>query len=107
MTRIHNFKTEPPRAGRRVARSIAGILLAGVALVACDTHRLLDVSTPNTVPVSILDNPVNADLLVASMVGDFQCALGSAIVVEGLIAGEMNDAQLGAAAWDYARRTAN
>ncbi|HTL94232.1 MAG TPA: RagB/SusD family nutrient uptake outer membrane protein, partial [Gemmatimonadaceae bacterium] len=33
--------------------------------------------------------------------------LGSAVVVEALIAGEMNDAQLGAAQWDYARRTAN
>jgi len=83
------------------------MLLAASAMVACSTSRLLDVTNPNAVPKSVLDDPVNADLMIASMVSDFQCALGSAIVVEGLIAGELNDAQLGAAQWDYARRTAN
>ncbi|HEY7234097.1 MAG TPA: RagB/SusD family nutrient uptake outer membrane protein [Gemmatimonadaceae bacterium] len=76
-------------------------------LTACDTNRLLDVTNPNAVPVAILDNPTNAGLMVASMVGDFQCALGSTIAVEGLLAGELSDTQLGAAQWDYARRTAN
>ena len=76
-------------------------------LAACDTSRLLDVTTPNQVPVEILDQPGNAALMVNSVVGDYQCAHGSAVVVEALIAGEMNDAQLGAAQWDYARRTAN
>jgi starch-binding outer membrane protein, SusD/RagB family len=76
-------------------------------LAACDTSRLLEVTTPNQVPVDILDQPGNAALMVNSTVGDYQCAHGSAVVVEALIAGEMNDAQLGAAQWDYARRTAN
>lgn len=76
-------------------------------LAACDTSRLLDVTTPNQVPVELLDQPGNATLMVNSAVGDYQCAHGSAVVVEALIAGEMNDAQLGAAQWDYARRTAN
>jgi starch-binding outer membrane protein, SusD/RagB family len=76
-------------------------------LAACNTNRLLDVTTPNQVPVDILDQPGNAALMVNSAVGDYQCAHGSAVVVEALIAGEMNDAQLGAAQWDYARRTAN
>lgn len=76
-------------------------------LAACNTSRLLDVTTPNQVPVEILDQPGNAALMVNSVVGDYQCAHGSAVVVEALIAGEMNDAQLGAAQWDYARRTAN
>ena len=83
------------------------MVVATSFIAACDTNRLLDVTTPNAVPVNVLDDPVNAPLMVASLVSDFQCALGSAIVVEGLIAGEMNDAQLGAAQWDYARRTAN
>jgi SusD family len=96
-----------PRTERRIALSLAGLLVAAGFITACSTSRLLDVTTPNAVPVSILDDPVNAQLAVASLVSDFQCALGSAIVVEGLIAGEMNDAQLGAAQWDYARRTAN
>jgi hypothetical protein len=83
------------------------VLGTAAVLSACNTQRLLDVTTPNQVPVSVLDDPANETLMVNSAVGDFQCALGGAIVVEALIAGEMNDAQLGAAQWDYARRTAN
>ncbi len=86
---------------------IVALVVAAASAVACNTSRLLDVTTPNAVPVSILDEPANAELATASMIGDYQCALGSAIVVEALIGGEMNDAQLGAAQWDYARRTAN
>jgi len=96
-----------PRAGRKIAASLAGLVIAAGFVTACDTNRLLDVTTPNAVPVSLLDDPKNAALMVASMVGDFQCALGSAIAVEGLISGELSDTQLGAAQWDYARRTAN
>jgi hypothetical protein len=93
--------------GRLGAPSMAGLALVAGLVSACDTQRLLDVTTPNQVPVSVLDDPANAVLMVNSAVGDFQCALGATIVVEGLISGEMNDAQLGAAQWDYARRTAN
>jgi hypothetical protein len=95
------------RPGRRVAASLVGLAIAACFVTACNTNRLLDVTTPNAVPVSLLDNPTNAGLMVASAVGDFQCALGSAIAVEGLISGELSDTQLGAAQWDYARRTAN
>jgi hypothetical protein len=83
------------------------LVVAAGLTAACDTNRLLDVTTPSQVPVELLDQPGNATLMVNSMVGDYQCALGAAAVVEGLISGEMNDAQLGAAQWDYARRTAN
>src|SRR5438105_8713129 len=107
MRHTYNTQARQPRRRRRIALSVAGMVVATAFMAACDTNRLLDVTTPNAVPVSILDDPVNAQLAVASLVSDFQCALGSAIVVEGLIAGEMNDAQLGAAQWDYARRTAN
>jgi hypothetical protein len=96
-----------PRAGRRISASVVGLAIAAGFATACDTNRLLDVTTPNAVPVNLLDNPTNAGLMVASAVGDFQCALGSAIAVEGLISGELSDTQLGAAQWDYARRTAN
>jgi hypothetical protein len=92
---------------RRGARSLVVLALAAAVFIACDTTRLLDVTTPNQVPVSILDEPGNAALMVNSLIGDYQCAHGSAVVVEALISGEMNDAQLGAAQWDYARRTAN
>jgi hypothetical protein len=93
--------------GRGVAASLVGLAIAAGLVTACDTNRLLDVTTPNAVPVSLLEDPKNASLMVASAVGDFQCALGSTIAVEGLISGELSDTQLGAAQWDYARRTAN
>src|SRR5689334_21787934 len=96
-----------PGAGRKIAASFLGLAIAAGFVTACDTNRLLSVTTPNAVPVSLLDDPKNAALMVASAVGDFQCALGSAIAVEGLISGELSDTQLGAAQWDYARRTAN
>ena len=96
-----------PRVGRGVAVSLVALAVAGSVVTACDTNRLLDVTTPNAVPVALLDDPNNAALMVASAVGDFQCALGSTIAVEGLISGELSDTQLGAAQWDYARRTAN
>lgn len=96
-----------PGAWRGVAVSLVALAIAGGTVTACDTNRLLEVTTPNAVPVALLDDPKNAALMVASAVGDFQCALGSTIAVEGLIAGELSDTQLGAAQWDYARRTAN
>ena len=101
MTRLLN------RAGRARAIVLVTLVVAAGLTAACDTNRLLDVTTPSQVPVEILDQPGNATLMINSMVGDYQCALGAAVVVEGLISGEMNDAQLGAAQWDYARRTAN
>src|SRR5690242_8422499 len=96
-----------PGAWRGVTVSLVALAMAAGSVTACDTNRLLDVTTPNAVPVALLDDPKNAALMVASAVGDFQCALGSAIAVEGLIARELSDTQLGAAQWDYARRTAN
>lgn len=101
MTRQNN------RVGRTSALSLMTLVLAVGLSVACNTNRLLDVTTPSQVPVEILDQPGNANLMINSMVGDYQCALGATVVVEGLISGEMGDAQLGAAQWDYARRTAN
>jgi starch-binding outer membrane protein, SusD/RagB family len=89
----------------RAAVTIACLSMAVVA--ACDTSRLLDVSTPNNVPVAILDDPANATLMVNSAITDFECAYGSAVLVEGLISDELGDAQLGAAGWPYDRRDAN
>ena len=107
--RNHKEKRQGTRPGpwRGVAVSLVALAIAGGTVTACDTNRLLDVTTPNAVPVALLDDPKNAALMVASAVSDFQCALGSTIAVEGLIAGELSDTQLGAAQWDYARRTAN
>lgn len=76
-------------------------------LTACDTGRLLDANAPDRVDASTLDGPGTAALLVNSAIGDFECAIGSADLVEAIISDEFADAQLGAAGWPYDRRDAN
>ena len=104
-------KSSAPRAAARGVRAIAALSLAGIGLLvaieACNSNRLLDVATPNNVPVAILDAPENASLMVNSAITDFECAFGSAVLVEGIISDELGDAQLGAAGWPYDRRDAN
>ena len=90
----------------RVA-AIAVTIAAGALVTACDSNALLDVETPAAVPVSLIEDPANATLMVNSAVADFECALGATIAVEGLISDEFADAQLGAAGWPYDRRDAN
>ncbi len=92
---------------RRGAQSVAAMVALAAIVAACNSNDLLDVDTPATVPVSMIDDPKNADLMVASAVADFECALGSTIAVQGIISDELADAQLGAAAWPYDRRDAN
>lgn len=91
----------------RGMRAATGLAAVAVLLAACNSSDLLDVETPANVPVAILDEPRNAGLMVNSAIGDFECALGSFIAVEGIISDELADAQLGAAAWPYDRRDAN
>jgi len=105
-------KTRWAEAGARLrARgrplSFAALVVIVGAVVACNWKDLLDVDTPGSVPVSMIDDPKNADLAVNSAIADFECAFGSMVAVEGIISDELADAQLGAAAWPYDRRDAN
>src|SRR6266700_3164795 len=84
-------------------RLAAAIALA--ALLAC--NQLLDVNATDRVPAELIDDPAQASLMVNSAVGDFECGIGSFVVVEAIISDEFSDAQLGAAAWPYDRRDAN
>ena len=85
-----------------------GLVAAALALVAaCSTDRLLDVNAVDRVDASLFDRPENAALMVNSAIADFECAYASAALVEGIIADEFVDAQLGAAAWFYDRRDVN
>lgn len=91
---------------KRVAKFIGAAAVAAVAL-ACNTSRLLDVNAPNAVPVTLFDAPTSATLMANSAIGDFECAIGAAVVVEGVISDDLADAELGAAQWPYDRRDAN
>src|SRR5690349_3011466 len=82
-------------------------LVAVATVTACDTSKLLDAGAPDRVDAGTLDSPGRAALLVNSAIGDFECAIGSAITVEAIISDEFADAQLGAAGWPYDRRDAN
>jgi len=88
-------------------RTLAACVLAALALTACDTEKWLDVSAPGLLPAENLESPDAAPLLVNGAIGNFECALGAAIMVTGIISDEFADAQLGAAQWPYDRRDAN
>ena len=97
---------------KRIAfRSAAGRMLAIALLVvplfACNTDRLLKVTSPGTLDAEKLNNPQQASLIVNGAVADFECALGSFIMVGGIVADEFADSQLGAAGWPYDRRDAD
>jgi hypothetical protein len=88
-------------------RSRQGIILFGAALalsglVACDS--LLDVPVPSRVPADPIETPANAVLLTNGAISDFDCALGSFIVVGGELTDELEDATETAARWVYDKR---
>jgi starch-binding outer membrane protein, SusD/RagB family len=89
-----------------VRRPVAVLALGMLLLAACDTDSLLKVSAPNALPAERLESPAAATLLVNGAIAEFECALGAAIMVSGIIADEFADAQLGAAQWPYDRRDA-
>jgi hypothetical protein len=96
------------RSARSGARpQVAALCMLVTLLSACDLDSLLTVSAPNALPAENLEQPEAAALLVNGAIGNFECALGAAIMVTGIIADEFSDAQLGAAQWPYDRRDAN
>jgi hypothetical protein len=93
------------RHGRGIGRlTTTGVVLA-LALVSGACDSLLEVELPGFVSQETLDDVGNVDLLVASAVGDFECAFSEYIVAGALIGNEMADGQLAARMWDYDRRT--
>lgn len=104
---IRHLQTHGRGERHGTGRWLVASAVLSLTLVACNTDRLLDAGAPDRVDASTLGTPGTAALLVNSAVGDFECAIGSAITVEAAISDELVDAQLGAAAWPYDRRDAN
>ncbi len=93
------------RARLRPGVAACAALLGLGVLGACDAlDELLSVDKPVDVPAEILQDPSKAVLLVNGAVGDFECALGSFIVMGGLIGEEFVDATQTADRWPYDRR---
>lgn len=99
-----------PRAPARLARpaALAGAALlaaaAASAMTACNTDRLLDVTTPSRLGAGQYLVPQNAGLIVSSAAADFECAFGAYVVSSGLTAGELADASQTASRWSLDRR---
>lgn len=92
-----------PRTGGRGTWTAALLLM--LALGACEgLDELLSVDKPSTVPGAVVDDPLKAQTMVNGVVGDLECALGSYVVMGGLIGEELIDATQTADRWPYDRR---
>lgn len=76
-----------------------------VTLAGCDwLDRALDVEAPEQIPAGDMSDPARAGLLVEGALADFDCALGSYIVIGGLMTDELIEASALANRWPYDRR---
>ncbi|MGH7446738.1 MAG: RagB/SusD family nutrient uptake outer membrane protein, partial [Longimicrobiales bacterium] len=90
--------------GRTAGRFSVGLLLStALTLAACSD--ILNVDAPTQVAADLLDNPAHANLLVQGVVGDFDCALGSYVVAQGLLGDELHDGTFTASRWPTPSRT--
>lgn len=90
------------RRGRPLAIAVgAGV----VTLAACAELTSLEQDAPSRVLSREVVTPENVELLVTSLISDYECALAAYIVTTAHIGDEFIDAQLSQAGWDYDRRT--
>jgi hypothetical protein len=85
---------------RRTAFAAACALLAATA--ACS--NLLEVDVPSRVPADGAVVPANAAILMNSVVGEFECAFGGAVVGGGTLGDELANASTGNTTWQVDRR---
>lgn len=81
------------------------VVLVAAAAVGCGDVVSLEQEAPSRVIANDLYVPANAQLLVTSVISDYECALGQYIIATGLVGDELIDAQLSQVGWDYDRRT--
>jgi starch-binding outer membrane protein, SusD/RagB family len=98
MSSVHIRSPQRSRRGLFLLGAVASLAM----LAACSD--LLDVPAPSQIPADQLESPGNASLLVSGAMSDFDCALGSFIVMGGLITDELEDGTETAARWVYDRR---
>lgn len=89
---------------RFAVRALIPVALSAVFVAGCNLDEILKVQPANLIPAVDLEKPVNAPLLVAGAVSDFDCAFNSFVVVGGLIGEELEDAMQTAARWPYDQR---
>jgi hypothetical protein len=89
---------------RQIASAALVAILGAGLLTACKGDPL-SVQSPSRIPATGLQSAANAQLLVNGALGDFECALGSYIVLGGLIGEELDDATQTADRFPYDART--
>ena len=105
MSLIPKTPNDMHRTLARPARRTAWLFLSIAAIcTAAACSNLLDVRAPDAIDAKSLEDPVNADLLVNSSIGDFDCAFGSYVVASGLMSGELLESTLTASRWSQDRR---
>jgi starch-binding outer membrane protein, SusD/RagB family len=101
MNRIgqHGGRRRSRRSGAAAAALAVTILAAG-----CDLGALLDVEAASRIPAADLEDPSKAALRLSGAIADFECALGSYIVLGGIVSKELMDTSPTADRWPYERR---
>lgn len=89
----------------RRGRAIVGALALAAVAVGCDDVLSLKQENPGQVIGSTLYVPENAQLLLNSAIGDFECAFSRYVAGTGLLSDEIENAIAQVANYDYDRRT--
>ena len=81
------------------------VIVLSTPVLGCNIlDKGLEAVAPDKVETSSLEVPANANLLVNSAIGNFECALNSYIVGGGMMSGELMDATPTASNWPFDRR---
>ncbi|MFN0180746.1 MAG: hypothetical protein ACKVZ0_18240 [Gemmatimonadales bacterium] len=80
-----------PTVLRSSTRRPAVILAAFLALgtMACNLDEIIQVEPPDRVTETVLSDPAQAGILVASVQGSFECTYGGYALAQGLLGGEL------------------
>jgi starch-binding outer membrane protein, SusD/RagB family len=93
------------RRWRRTPGALVAVAVATLATAGCDDIFSLKQSNPGQVDAATLYIPANAQLLVNSAVGDFECAFTRYVTGTGILADEIENAIAQQVNFDYDRRT--
>ena len=86
----------------RLAAGVAA-MAAAVSLAACDS--LLDVKYPGRIPTSQIDDPALAQVLVRSVIGDFECAYSNYVAAGSVHSDEYETANSNVPLANWGERT--
>ncbi len=95
--------------GGRLMRRTLFAITAVAQIVTTGCRDLLTVNLPGRVPDTALDDPALAPVLVAGVVGDFECAFANYTSATGLLTDELTDATgwIAVTMWDQRRILSN